>query len=64
MRPEPGDYVIAHLDGAFMLRKYRAVTATAYELVAANPDFAAVSSTTSDCRLVGTVMEHRRRLRA
>lgn len=65
---EPGDIVIADVDGAMVLRKYRPLPNRgepheSFELVAVNPDFPAISSLHQACRLVGVVVEHRRQLR-
>lgn len=66
--PEPGDIVVALVDQVMVLRKYRpkpvqAAKDSAFTLTAINPDYPEVDSSVQECRLVGTVVEHRRRLR-
>jgi SOS-response transcriptional repressor LexA len=64
--PEPGDIVIAAVGDAMVIRRWRprSVEGVSYfELVAANPDFPVISSLHDQCRVLATVVEHRRRLR-
>jgi SOS-response transcriptional repressor LexA len=67
VRPDPGDLVVAIVDGRPVLRRWRPLPVDAggisFELAASNPDYPAVSSRHQDCLVVGVVVEHRRRLK-
>lgn len=70
VRPQPGDHVLAR-DGRrqAMLRKYRVrgvddEGAEVFDLVPVNPDHAVLRSDRNRLVLIGTVVEHRRHLRA
>lgn len=71
VKPQPGDYVVAKLDrdSAATFKKYRARGSGAngepiFELVPLNPDFATITvSSDNPGRIIGTMMEHRRRRR-
>ncbi len=63
LKPEPGDFVIALEGDVLLLRRYRELAANVFELVPSNADFPVVRSSEADIRLVGVVVEHRRRLR-
>lgn len=58
LRPEPGDFVLAHTQGAITFRKYRA-RGESFELAPMNDDWPVISSDTSDVKVVGVMVEHR-----
>lgn len=59
VKPEPGDYVAALLDGSVLLfRRYR-VRQGGFELVPENPDWETVSSS-DGIQILGVMAEHRR----
>lgn len=63
LMPEPGDYVLAVVDGVAVLRKWRPVgRGGAFELVAANPDFPLLQCG-NDEPVLAVVVEHRRKMR-
>jgi SOS-response transcriptional repressor LexA len=64
--PQPGDYVVAKFDsGDVTFKKYRprglgAEGEQQFELTPLNPDFAPISTDERHCKLVATMIEHRR----
>lgn len=66
--PSPGDFVVAAFRGEYALRKYRVVEATdageTFAVAALNPDYPLICSAKTRIDIVGTVVEHRRRLKA
>lgn len=61
--PDPGDVVLALLDGSqALLRRLRAQSSqlVSYELVPANQEYPIVRSPESNIRMLGTVVEHHR----
>jgi SOS-response transcriptional repressor LexA len=71
IKPQPGDYVVAKVDGdsKATFKKYRSRGTgmngePIFELVPLNPDFATITvSADNPGRIIGTMMEHRRRRR-
>jgi SOS-response transcriptional repressor LexA len=63
-KPEPGDFVLAAVGGTLTLRRWRPQThdGSLYSLVASNADYPAVESDKQQCRIIATVVEHRRKL--
>lgn len=57
VKPRPGDYVVATLDGEIMLRKYRE-RGTGFELIASNDDFPSLSAS-EDVKILGVAIEWR-----
>lgn len=59
--PLAGDIVLASVDGRALVRRYRPQdTAGAYELVAANPDYAPVWSDRARVSILAVMVEHHR----
>lgn len=66
LKPESDkDYVLARLaSGEHLFRRYRARSATAYDLVPDNPEWETVSVTSrAPATILGTLIEHRKRRR-
>lgn len=60
---KPGSLAVFRTgDGDVLLRRYRKVTASRFEAVAANPGYATLSSSTDDLTLIGVVTKHMRTL--
>ena len=57
---KPSQYVIAVVDGEPLLRKYREISKTNFELVPSNTDYAILSNSTSDIQIAGVVTELRK----
>ena len=63
IQPQPGDFVLAVVDGVAVLRKWRPVGRDGrFHLVALNPDYPLLECDKSDTA-VAVVVEHRRRFR-
>lgn len=58
----PSSLVIAVADGEAVLRKYRAISKTEFELVPLNPDYPILSSKTSAIQIKGVAVELRKSL--
>lgn len=60
--PQPGDYVYAETDGAWLLRRYRQPQPGTVELVPVNGDWPTLvcNQDAVDVHIVATLMEHRR----
>ncbi|MDO4937255.1 MAG: S24 family peptidase [Sutterellaceae bacterium] len=70
LRPLPGDFVVANIANSVscMIRKYRQIGFDdhgneSFELMPLNNDFASAYSDKQTCRIVGVVIEHRRKYR-
>jgi SOS-response transcriptional repressor LexA len=57
--PEPGDFVVAHAQGAVTFRKYRARGNDLFELAPLNDDWPVIKSELMDIKIVGVMVEHR-----
>lgn len=58
LRAEPGDFVLAEIDGAITFRKYRARTDNSFELTPMNDDWPVVKSE-AGVEVLGVMVEHR-----
>jgi SOS-response transcriptional repressor LexA len=64
--PQPGDFVVAKLSGGeTTFKKYRPRGldrngSQLFELTPLNPDYAPIATNDHDCKIVGTMVEHRR----
>ena len=59
LTPEPGDFVVAQVQGAVTFRKYRAREDTEFELSPMNDDWPVVRSGGDQVRVLGVMVEHR-----
>lgn len=60
VEPRPGDFVVFKSDDEVTFRKYRPRTAGVYELMPLNDDFPAIRSDSTDVKIIGTMVEHRK----
>ena len=58
LKPEPGDFVLAHTQGAITFRKYRARGDEGFELFPMNDDWPVIRSG-PEVKVVGVMVEHR-----
>ena len=58
LAPEPGDFVLAHTQGAITFRKYRA-RGDSFELAPMNDDWPVIRSDSGDVKILGVMVEHR-----
>lgn len=59
IRPEPGDFVVAEVQGAVTFRKYRAREDPEFELVPMNDDWPITKSDDESVKVLGVMVEHR-----
>jgi SOS-response transcriptional repressor LexA len=59
LTPEPGDFVVAQVQGAVTFRKYRARAETEFELAPMNDDWPVVKSDNDSVKVLGVMVEHR-----
>lgn len=60
VKPEPGDYVLAQVGDALVLRKYRMKSGNVFELAPMNADWPTLTSNSERITLLGVMVEHRR----
>lgn len=59
--PVPGDVVVALIaDRDLVIRKYRPISDSLFELTAKNPDYANINCANVKCKITGVVVEHHR----
>lgn len=59
LTPEPGDFVVAQVQGAVTFRKYRAREDAEFELAPMNDDWPVVKSDGETVKVLGVMIEHR-----
>jgi SOS-response transcriptional repressor LexA len=59
LTPEPGDFVVAQVQGAVTFRKYRARADAEFELAPMNDDWPVVKSDNDSVKVLGVMVEHR-----
>jgi SOS-response transcriptional repressor LexA len=59
IQPEPGDFVVAQVQGAVTFRKYRVREDEEFELVPMNDDWPVVRSDGDQVKILGVMVEHR-----
>lgn len=59
LTPEPGDFVVAQVQGAVTFRKYRARADAEFELAPMNDDWPVVKSDNDFVKVLGVMVEHR-----
>lgn len=57
IKPTPGNVVIATINGATMIGRYKQKSLTTFEICADNANYPSVSSTEADIRIIGTVYQ-------